>query len=235
MKNVSVVILAAVCVAFAAFAEAAPKKRTRNANRIGPYGMGAIGQSHWTSDQSENEQNLILTLEDVNVPIQDISTSSTDSDIGYNATFGYRFTRYIAAEIGLAQFGSVESVARANMDFGDGLEPVSLKLAFTAGGPLISVMGILPLNDNFEFFGRAGYLFTSSERELSSRVSGQSGGFGAAKGDSQDLVLGLGAAYHFNQVYSVRLEYQQLGEVGEEGSSGEEDLNVIGLGLVIRF
>jgi hypothetical protein len=100
---------------------------------------------------------------------------------------------------------------------------------------MVSGIGILPLNDKFEFFGRVGYMFTSSERELTSRVDGQRGGFGSAKGDSQDLVLGVGAAWHFSQVYSARLEYQQIDEVGEENASGLEELSVIGLGVVVRF
>lgn len=236
MKKLSVVLLAAFSIAFAALADAAPKKRTRNANRVGPYGMGLIGQSHWTSDQSLNEADLVATLEETEADIQNLSTSSEDSDMGYNLTFGYRFNRYLAAEIGLAQFGSVESVARADMDFdGTGFVPVSLNLSFSAGGPMISALGILPINDKFEFFGRVGYLFTSSKRELNSRVDGQRGGFGSARGDSQDVVLGVGAAWHFNQVYSARIEYQKLDELGEQNVTGLEDLNVIGLGVVVRF
>lgn len=237
MKNVSVVLLAVFSLAFAALADAAPKKRTRNANRVGPYGMGFLGQSNWTSDQSANEQDLVDTLESTEADIQGLSTGTEDTSIGYNATFGYRFTRYLAAEIGLAQFGSLESTARADMDFndGNGFVPVSLKLAFSAGGAMVSGIGILPINDKFEFFGRVGYMFTSSERELTSRVDGQRGGFGSAKGDSQDLVLGVGAAWHFSQVYSARLEYQQIDEVGEENNSGLEELSVIGLGVVVRF
>lgn len=235
MKNVSVVLLAAFSIAFAALADAAPKKRTRNANRVGPYGMGFFGQSNWTSDQSQNEADLVDTLEETEADIQNLSTSSEDTDMGYNLTFGYRFNRYFAAELGLAQFGGVESVARADMDFdGEGFVPVSLKLSFSAGGPMISALGILPINDQFEFFGRVGYLFTSSKRELTSRVDGQRGGFGSARGDSQDMVLGVGAAWHFNQVYSARLEYQKL-EVGEDNVSGVEELNVIGVGVVVRF
>ncbi|HUQ10095.1 MAG TPA: outer membrane beta-barrel protein [Steroidobacteraceae bacterium] len=235
MKNISVVLLAAITLAFAGLADAAPKKRTRNANRIGPYGMGFIGQSSWTSDQSGNEQDLVDTLVGTENPFQNMRTSTSDTDIGYNATFGFRFNRYFAAELGLAQFGSVESKAQAEMDFGEGFEPVELKLAFSAGGPLMSVVGIIPVSDKFEVYGRVGYLFTSSERELTSKVSGQSGGFGSAKGDSQDLVYGAGVAWHFNQVYSVRLEYQQLDELGQENRSGLEDLNVIGLGVMVRF
>ena len=237
MKNVSVVLLAVVCIAFAGFAEAAkPKKRTRNANRVGPYGMGFVGQSTFSGNHDQAEQDLVDTLEGTGNPIQGLSSGTEDSAIGYTATFGYRFNRYIAAELGLAQFGTLESKASADMDFDDGrgFVPVSLKLAFSAGGPIVSAVGILPLNDKFEIFGRVGYMFTSSERELSSRVDGQRGGFGSAKGDSQDLVLGVGAAYHFNVVYSVRLEYLQM-EVGEDNRSGKEDLNVVGLGFVVRF
>lgn len=236
MKKVTVVLLVAISVAFAGFAEAAkPKKRTRNANRVGPYGVGFVGQSHYTSDQSQNEQDLLDTLINTGEPTQNLSASTEDTDIGYNATFGFRFNRYFAAELGLAQFGSVESTAKGELDFGGGFVPTSLKLSFSAGGPMISAVGFLPLNDKFELFGRVGYLFTSSERELTSNVDGQSGGFGSAKGDSQDLVLGVGAAFNFNQVYSVRLEYQQLDELGQDERTGLEDLNVIGLGVVVRF
>ena len=236
MKKVAVVLLVALGVAFAGFAEAAkPKKRTRNANRVGPYGVGFVGQSHYTSDQSQNEQDLLDTLINTGEPTRNLSASTEDTDIGYNATFGFRFNRYFAAELGLAQFGSVESTAKGELDFGGGFVPTSLKLSFSAGGPMISAVGFLPLNDKFELFARVGYLFTSSERELTSNVDGQSGGFGSAKGDSQDLVLGVGAAFNFNQVYSVRLEYQKLDELGQDERTGLEDLNVIGLGVVVRF
>jgi hypothetical protein len=123
------------------------------------------------------------------------------------------------------------------VDFNDGggFRDSAMTLAFSTGGVMFSAIGILPLNDSFEFFGRAGYLFASSERELTARVEDESGSFGSAKGDSQDLVLGIGATYHFNQVYSVRLEYMKLDEIGEANTSGVEDLNVIGLGVVVRF
>jgi opacity protein-like surface antigen len=237
MKNVSVVLLAVIALLFAGFAEAAkPRKRTRNANRVGAYGMGFVGQTSFSSDQSLNEQDLVDTLEGTGNPIQGgIDVGTEDTAIGYNATFGYRFNRYMAAELGLVQFGSMDTVARTQMDFGQGFVPVSLKLAFAAGGPMVSFVGILPVNDKFEFYGRLGYLFTSSERELSSRVDGERGSFGSAKGDSQDPVFGLGAAFHFNQVYSVRLEYLQIDEVGQDDRSGLEDLSVIGLGVVVRF
>ena len=236
MKKFPVVMLMVVSLAFAAYAEAAkPKKRTRNANRVGPYAAAMFGQTTYPNDQTQYEQVLINEILAQNDPTQNLTSSSEDSDVGYQATFGYRFTRYLAAELALAQFGSAEARANADMDFGDGFVPVSLRLAFNAGGPMFSVLGILPLSDKFELYGRVGYLFASSEREFSSRVDGQRGGGFGPKADSQDVVLGVGASYHFNQVYSVRLEYQQIDEVGELNTSGVEDLRNVGIGLVVRF
>ena len=60
MKKLSVILLVVVSFAFAGFAEAAkPKKRTRNANRVGAYGGALVGQSSFAGDQTENEAGLI--------------------------------------------------------------------------------------------------------------------------------------------------------------------------------
>ncbi len=151
--------------------------------------------------------------------------------------FGYRFHRFFSAELGLAQFGELKSTAKADMDFGegDGFVPASVSLTFTAGGPMLSAIGILPIGEKFELFGRLGYLFTSAERSLTSKVDGQSGSFGSAKGDSQNTVYGIGFAWHINQVYSIRGEYQQLDQLGQENRTGAEDVSVIGIGLIVRF
>jgi hypothetical protein len=51
MKKTPVVVLAVLAVAFSAYAEAAkPRKRSRNADRIGPYAVGFAGQTTYTSD-----------------------------------------------------------------------------------------------------------------------------------------------------------------------------------------
>jgi hypothetical protein len=91
MKKLSVVLLVVCSVAFAGFAEAAkPKKRTRNANRIGAYGIGFIGQSKYTGDQTNAEDFAVIRLQDLGESSQNISVATEDTDIGYNATFGYR-------------------------------------------------------------------------------------------------------------------------------------------------
>jgi hypothetical protein len=234
MRKVSVVILIIVGLMFAAYAEAAkPKRRTRNANRIGPYAGVLVGQDTYNGDHGQAEEDLASAFD--GVPTQNLRISTKDSGVGYEAAFGYRFARYAAMELGLAQYGELSSTARADVDLGDGFQPASIKLNFQLGGPVISGIGILPFNDKFEMYGRVGVLFAGTEREVVTRVNGEAAGFGNAKGDSTEMVLGLGFAWHINQMYTVRGEFQKLDEVGEVERTGEEDLTCATLGLIVRF
>jgi opacity protein-like surface antigen len=236
MKKTSVILLVILAVAFPAYAEAAkPRKRSRNADRVGPYAMGFVGQTVYSSETADDEgfaTEVLLSFDAL--AEQNLSTSTEDSDFGFQATFGYRFNRYLAAELALLQLGEMVSTAKGDLDFGTGFLPSQVNLSFKAGGPLVSAVGILPINDRLELFGRAGYLFASSRRELTARVGDERAGLGSGKGDSQELVLGAGAAVHFGQVYSVRFEYLRIGEVGD-GTSGTEEADMFGLGLLVRF
>jgi len=238
MKTSLVIVLAGLSLAFAGYAEAAGKKRSRSANRIGAYGGATVGYTTFSADNAEEDvADLEDTLINAGVASQNLTSGTEDTDIGYQAFFGYRFHRYFAAELGLVQFGELVSKASADIDFddGSGFLPTTVKLTYSAGGPIFSAIGILPFNDRFEMFARLGYLFASSQNEFSARIDGENAGSGSLKGDSQDPVYGVGFSLHINQVYSIRGEYLQIDEVGQGNRTGTEDLKVFGLGLIVRF
>ena len=236
MKKLSVVVLVVLSLTFAGLAEAAkPKKRTRNANRFGAYGALLVGQARYTGDQSSLESDLVDFFSNTTDPTRNVSVSSKTNDIGYQASFGFRFNRYFAAELGLAQYGELSSTVRGEFDQGDGFFPASVKISFNVAGPVFSAVGLLPLGEKFDIYARVGYLFASTEREFSARIDGQLASASNTKGNSQTPVYAAGFTYHVNQVYSIRAEYQQIDNVGERGRTGTEDLNVIGLGFVMRF
>jgi OmpA-OmpF porin, OOP family len=238
MKKIPVIVLMVFGLAFAGAAEAAkPKKRTRNANRIGPYVTALVGMSAYGGDQSNDEQSLIDLIDDANVPFQNEEVGTDDSDIGYQAAFGYRFARYIALELGLVQYGELTSELSADVDLGDGngFVPARFEYSFKVGGPLISAVGLLPLGEKFELYGRLGFLFASVEREFSSRINGQRGLSYSANGDSQDVVYGVGVNFNINPAYAVRAEYQILDDVGEDGRTGTESLDFMSIGMIVRF
>lgn len=234
MKKVSVIVLVVVGLLFAAYAEAAkPKRRTRNLNRVGPYAGGMIGMNSYTNDQSDVEADLESSF--VGVPTQDLNIGTDDKDIGYSAQFGYRFNRYLAAEFALGHFGDLHSSARADVDLGSGFVPAGIDVNYHVGGPMLSVIGILPLNDKFELFGRAGVLFASAEREFTIKVDGEVTSFGSSKGESTEVVLGAGAAWHVNQMFSIRAQVEKLDSVGDPDLTGTEDITSASLGLLVRF
>jgi hypothetical protein len=240
MKKVSVIVLVIVGLVFAGYAEAAkPKKRTRNANRVGPYAGIMVGQTSYPNDHTADEDFIVEVYTDDNIEFQNLDISTEDSDIGYTAVFGYRFTRYIAAEFGLAQYGKLVTTGSADITFLDDEDPSfvpsTLKNQYSVGGPVFSMIGILPFNDKFEMFARAGALFASSKREIVLRVEGEAAGFGSSKGDSVEVVLGAGLSYHFNQMYTLRAELQKLDKVGEEPRTDEQDLVFATLGFLVRF
>lgn len=234
MKKVSVIVLVVAGLLCAASAEAAkPKHRTRNANRVGPYAGALVGMSRYTGDQSEAELELADTFN--GVPTQNLAIGTDDTDLSYAAQFGYRFTRYLALEFSLAQYGDLRSHARANIDLGNGFVPVGIDLTFHIGGPKVSAIGILPVNDKFEFYGQVGVLFATSEREFLVKVNGSTDSFGSAKADSTELALGVGAAWHVNQMYTIRAQYERLSDVGDEQRTGTEEVGTASLGLIVRF
>ena len=235
MKKFPVITIVAVGLLFAGLAEAAPRKRTRNQNRIGPYAGAMVGQTTYTEDQGNNEQTLLDILEGNNIPLDTATVNTDDTGFGYHLAFGYRFHRYFAAEIALAQYGELSSKASGQLDAGSGPQPASAELTFNAQGIVFSGLGVLPLGEQLELYGRVGYFFANSERQFSLRVGGQSGGSLSAKGDSQHVLYGLGLAWNINQVYTIRAEFQQLDNVGQSNRTGTEDLNAIQLGLMMRF
>lgn len=236
MKKIPVIVIAVVGLMLSAYAEAAtPKRRSRNANRIGPYAGALLGSNTYTDNQDAAEQDLEDAF--VGIPTTDLAISTKDNDVGFQALFGYRFNRYLAAEFELVSYGDLRSTAHANIDFEDGTgsHPASIGLDFHTGGPQLSVLGILPLGTSFELFGKAGMLFASSTREFVIKVDGQTNSFGSVKGDSTEVILGIGAAYHVNQMYTIRAQFERVNDVGEKNRTDTENIDVASLGLIVRF
>jgi len=100
---------------------------------------------------------------------------------------------------------------------------------------MVSAVGILPINDKFEVYGRASLLFASTEREYIIKVDGDTSSFGTAKGESTEVIFGLGAAWHVNQMFSVRAQFEKLDEVGDPSKTGTENITSASIGLIVRF
>ena len=108
------------------------------------YGAAFVGQTMYTGDQSANEQALEDILINNDIPYQNLTSETEDKDIGYQASFGYRFHRFFSFEIGLVQYGEMLSKANAELDLGAGFVPAKVSLGYRVGGVLFSGIGVLP-------------------------------------------------------------------------------------------
>ena len=112
---------------------------------------------------------------------------SDDDDVGWKAFAGWRAHENFAFEAFYVDLGEatitdgVTSVTSESDSFG------------------FSALGIVPVADNFELFGKVGFHAWDSDFRATTGVS--------ASSDDTDLMYGVGATYTFDQV-SFRAEYE---------------------------
>lgn len=199
MKRATTSLVAGL--AMAGLLAAAPAVQAQQAD-TGFYIGGAFGQGeagNWcdTSDAPAG----------VGLP------SCDDKDTAWKAFAGYRMHRNFAAELTYLNFGEYS----ATVTFGGASGTVTAD----ATGWGLAVLGIYPLGNNFELFGKLG--FVRGESEATVNVGGISGTVGD-KGT--ELHYGVGGIYNFNRNLGVRVEWENVDDA---------DLSVLSIGLQYRF
>jgi len=118
-------------------------------------------------------------------------TDYSANDTGWKLFGGYDFVRYFGVEGGYTDMGSM-STSYAGTD-----------VTSDISGFGIYARGMVPIGSSFELFGKVGYLMWDADTTV------EAGALSASASDSgNDLAFGAGAAWHFNERYGVRLEYE---------------------------
>ena len=118
-----------------------------------------------------------------------------DREGSYGAFLGYNFHENFAAEISARRLGEWD-------EFGANLK---------ANQYAASIVGTLPLQNNFNVFGRLGY----------NRLEAKASGFGYSAKEHDDKVLyGVGVGYNFTPTISGRIEFQKPSSDSQNLSAG---------------
>lgn len=178
---------------------------------------------------SSQAQDLTASAFDsdlASVGVTGIESSVDDSTNGFKAQAGYRVSPNFALEGGYVDFGQY----RYQAEFNGG----ETELQFNAWGLNFAGVGILPLGEQLELFGKLGLLLA----EVSADASGNNLGVGVSDAESAstlELGLGLGANYNFADAVTVRVEWERYADVGDEDKTGESDIDLITIGLALGF
>lgn len=147
----------------------------------GFYLRGAVGQAHTTLDTSNTVHATYITGEAVN-------------KLGVEIGAGYRFNRYVGAELAYVDFG------KPHYDLTRGTTGETSVMYVKNKGVVAAVRGFVPLNDSFTLTGRVGAVFvhTSLDRQSAYPDDAYTG-----KDNQVHATFGIGAMYKLTDKLSV--------------------------------
>lgn len=138
-----------------------------------------------------------------------LGTNVDDDDIGWKLFGGYQFLDNLAVEGAWASLGEHKALTAASKTTGFAIEAV----------------GTVPIQDNFDIFGKLGGFFWSSEQTNTSAVPP------TVDDDGVDLTAGLGVSWQLPkdmiQNVAIRGEWEFFG--------AEQDVTMYSLGVALQF
>jgi OOP family OmpA-OmpF porin len=189
------------------------------ADDSGWYGGLNIGQSRAKIDDARITSNLL------GAGFTTTSITDDDRDTGYKLFGGYKVNKNFAVEGGyfdLGRFGFAATTIPAGTLSGN----IRLK------GLNLDAVGILPINEKFSAFGRAGLNYAEARDSFTG-----TGLVGVANPNPSkreaNFKLGLGIQYDFTESLGMRLEAERYRINDAVGNKG--DIDLLSVGLVYRF
>lgn len=144
--------------------------------------------------------------------------SCDEKDTSYRLAGGYNFNKNFGAEISYTDYGNATASATG----------VSASVDATAFQ--IVGTGALPLGNQFSLTAKAG--LASVDVGASATVLGLSA---TASASNTNFVWGIGAQYDVTPSIGIRVNYEDLGTVGDNATIGTAKLSNISAGVVFKF
>lgn len=151
------------------------------------------------------------------------STITKDNGTQWRLQLGYKFNPNFAIEggyidLGKAQFRSTGGTLTGTADG-----------TVKAGGVDLAAVGILPLNDRFSLFGKAGLVAARVKSSLDVAPPGDT------KSNVVSPLLGLGVSYKLNDNVDLRAEYDHVSKLGKSGTTDKLSSNMLSAGIAYHF
>jgi OOP family OmpA-OmpF porin len=160
---------------------------------------------------------------------QGLTTSSSikKHDVGYSLNLGYQFNPYFAvegnyADLGKYKFDSSVSAPSADTVSGD----------YKVRGMGFSAVGILPLDEGWALFGKAGVMRSKVTLDASSTgIVATSGGSHTGTG----ATYGTGVSYDFTKEIVGKAEWNRYQNVGDGATTGKSAIDLYTVGVGFKF
>jgi OOP family OmpA-OmpF porin len=159
---------------------------------------------------------------------QGLTTSSSvdKHHTAYSLDIGYQLNPWFAIEGQYVDFGK--------FDFSSTIvapAPDTIDGRFKAHGFGLNAVGIVPLPQGFSLYGKAGVFRSSTELEANAGLTPVSGGSRNHTGGD----FGVGASYDFTRNFAAKVEWDRYLKLGDSGTTGRGDIDLVMAGLQYRF
>ena len=205
--------------AFAVFGTVASTWVIAQDSTTGPY----IGANLGTTRAQFNNDSINSTLAGQGFTVN--SRTEDNSSTGYKLFGGYQLNRNFAVEGGYFDLG--------RFNYSLNTTPLGTFSADTrVRGLNLDLVGILPFNDQFSFFGRVGAAYAQSRANFA-RTGAQTLTSAPTSRNDTNLKVGLGMQYAITEALAVRAELERYRISDPVRNRGNIDMASVG--LVYRF
>ncbi|MFY0676549.1 MAG: porin family protein [Neptuniibacter sp.] len=136
------------------------------------------------------------------------ATVTDDSDTSWKIFGGYNINENFAVEVAYQDLGDNSAVVLGQPTYIDG-DALS-----------ISLVGKLPINDQFGLFGKLGYADVEADADVPSINA-------SVSASDSDVLYGIGAVYSVTEAVDVRLEWEHI-DLADE-------IDTVSLGVSYNF
>jgi OOP family OmpA-OmpF porin len=148
-----------------------------------------------------------------------VGASCDDRSSAFSAFLGNQFNRYLGIEVGYSDLGEFNASGTGTT------------LTNKVKGVEFLGVGTIPINPQFEVYGKVGAFSWEAKRSC----SGASCVFSSQKETGTELTYALGAQFNFSRNIGARVQLQRYQDVGEDATTGKSDIDVLSVGIVFKF
>jgi hypothetical protein len=211
-------------------------------------------------DNLATEIAFIPIQPETNLVVDELFGSRQDDSLTpWGLQVGFRFNKWVAAEIGYVDLGEYLYTLSGAISGGLGVlctpptcdpaDVVTIPLdggferstQLTSTGITASVLSMFPLGRHFDLHIRGGVYY--ADTRVTNRLRyidamDQDGVFNLlhrrVDASQTELFGGLGAAWNINENFALRVEYQKYFDVGDDQKAGESDVDVINVSVLFK-
>ncbi len=205
----------------------------------GFYAGAGVGVGQASIPKSKATDSFIYAFDYLGLPLETWSARTDESAVMWSAFAGYRFIKYLAVEAGYLDTGTASykgtgSTLVFDPDINDYVAvAVNGKIDWHATGWPVSALGIWPIGDSWEVFGRVGAFIGDVKADL--RVSSDGAiGKDHTSGNSTEFLYGVGVDARFSTNWAARFEWLAIPSLGSS-DTGSGDWNGLQFSLLYRF